>query len=177
MSTTVVSVDPAAKAPGRVRRNWNRMIKGSVAATLGVTLPITVDGTGSLNLHISATGGLSTSGSPLSIVLASGSQLSLSASGLSVVPSPTFTNLSVTNETISGTLTVTTLSTANLSLTNLTVSGSVIAAVIQISTAPTANSTGTVSIVAKDPGALTANAGWLPFKRSDGTIVYVPYWT
>ena len=54
--------------------------------------------------------------------------------------------------------------------------GLVTAANFQVSTAPTANSTGTVEIVAKDANLLTANAGWLPFKRSDGTIVYVPYW-
>jgi hypothetical protein len=46
----------------------------------------------------------------------------------------------------------------------------------QTSTAITANSTGTVVIVAKDANLLTANAGWMPFKKSDGTTVYVPYW-
>lgn len=50
------------------------------------------------------------------------------------------------------------------------------ASLFQISTAPTDNSTGTVAIVAKDTNLLTANAGWLPFKRSDGTTVFVPYW-
>jgi hypothetical protein len=53
---------------------------------------------------------------------------------------------------------------------------SIIATFFQISTAPTANSTGTVAIAAKDANLLTANVGWLPLKRSDGTIVYVPYW-
>jgi hypothetical protein len=57
-----------------------------------------------------------------------------------------------------------------------TTTGLVTAANFQISTAPTANSTGTVAIVAKDVNLLTANAGWLPLKRSDGTTVYVPYW-
>lgn len=46
----------------------------------------------------------------------------------------------------------------------------------QTSTAPTANSSGTVVIAAKDANLLTANAGWLPMKRSDGTTVYLPYW-
>jgi hypothetical protein len=46
----------------------------------------------------------------------------------------------------------------------------------QTSTAPTANSTGTVAIVAKDTNLLTANAGWMPIKKSDGTTVYIPYW-
>jgi hypothetical protein len=56
-------------------------------------------------------------------------------------------------------------------------SGVVTATTFKISTVPTANSTGTVTIVAKDVSLLTANTGWLPLKRSDGTIVYVPYWT
>jgi hypothetical protein len=46
----------------------------------------------------------------------------------------------------------------------------------QTSTAATANSTGTVAIVAKDANLLTANAGWMPIKKSDGTTVYIPYW-
>jgi len=56
-------------------------------------------------------------------------------------------------------------------------SDNVSAPLFKTTTAPTANSSGTVSIVAKDAGALTANAGWLPMKRSDGTTVYLPYWT
>lgn len=44
-------------------------------------------------------------------------------------------------------------------------------------TVPTVNSSGTVAIVAKDAETLTNNAGWLPMKRSDGTVVYIPYWT
>lgn len=47
----------------------------------------------------------------------------------------------------------------------------------QTSTAITANSSGTVTIVAKDANLLTANAGWMPIKKSDGTTVYIPYWT
>jgi hypothetical protein len=47
----------------------------------------------------------------------------------------------------------------------------------QTSTAITANSSGTVAIVAKDANLLTNNAGWLPCKKSDGTVVYLPYWT
>lgn len=47
----------------------------------------------------------------------------------------------------------------------------------QTSTAITTNSSGTVAIVAKDTNLLTANAGWMPIKKSDGTVVYVPYWT
>lgn len=57
-----------------------------------------------------------------------------------------------------------------------TTTGVVTASFFQTSTAPTANSTGTVTIVAKDANLLTANAGWLPIKKSDGTTVYVPYW-
>lgn len=51
------------------------------------------------------------------------------------------------------------------------------AALFKTMTAPTANSTGTVAIVAKDAGALTNNAGWLPMKTNAGTTVYMPYWT
>jgi len=61
-------------------------------------------------------------------------------------------------------------------VTDLTWTGSLSAAYFKTSTAPTANSTGTVTIVAKDASLLTANAGWLPVKKSDGTIVYLPYW-
>jgi hypothetical protein len=65
---------------------------------------------------------------------------------------------------------------ASLTIGAITSSGVATATFHQTSTAPTANSTGTVVIVAKDAAALTANAGWLPLKRSDGTTVYVPYW-
>jgi hypothetical protein len=66
---------------------------------------------------------------------------------------------------------------ADLGVHNLTTTGVITAANFQISTAPTANvAGGTVAIVAKDANLLTANAGWLQFKRSDGTIVYMPYW-
>lgn len=54
--------------------------------------------------------------------------------------------------------------------------GTVTAAYFKTSTAPTANSTGTVNIVAKDANLLTNNDSWLPFKKSDGTTVYVPCW-
>jgi hypothetical protein len=58
-----------------------------------------------------------------------------------------------------------------------TTNSKVIAPYFQTSTAITANSTGTVVIVAKDTGTLTANAGWLPMKKSDGATIYIPYWT
>jgi hypothetical protein len=41
----------------------------------------------------------------------------------------------------------------------------------------TANSSGTVSIVAKDAGVGTANAGWLEFRDAAGGVKYIPYWT
>jgi hypothetical protein len=58
-----------------------------------------------------------------------------------------------------------------------TINNVITATYFQTSTAITANSTGTVAIVAKDANLLTNNAGWLPLKKSDGTVVYVPYWT
>jgi hypothetical protein len=65
---------------------------------------------------------------------------------------------------------------AILASTTITATTDSIAAYHQTSTAITANSTGTVAIVAKDANLLTANAGWMPIKKSDGTIVYIPYW-
>jgi hypothetical protein len=47
---------------------------------------------------------------------------------------------------------------------------------LKTATPPIANSTGTVALVAKDANLLTANAGWIPMKRSDGTEIYLPYW-
>jgi hypothetical protein len=47
---------------------------------------------------------------------------------------------------------------------------------IKIGIAPTANSSGTVAIVAKDANLLTNNAGWVQMQRSDGTVIYLPYW-
>lgn len=59
----------------------------------------------------------------------------------------------------------------------LTTTGVMIASLFQTSTAPTANSSGTVAIVGKTASTGVNNAGWLPMKRSDGTTVYMPYWT
>ena len=60
---------------------------------------------------------------------------------------------------------------------NLTTLGVTTGTYFQTSTAITANSTGTVAIVAKDAAAGTNNAGWMPIKKSDGTVVYIPYWS
>jgi hypothetical protein len=62
-------------------------------------------------------------------------------------------------------------------IANPTFTGVAVSPYFQTSTVPTDNvAGGTVVIVAKDANLLTANAGWLPLKRSDGTTVYVPYW-
>lgn len=55
--------------------------------------------------------------------------------------------------------------------------GAFTAAYFKTSTAVTANSTGTVSIVNKTASTGVANAGWLPMKKSDDVVVYVPFWT
>jgi hypothetical protein len=59
---------------------------------------------------------------------------------------------------------------------DMLISGIVTATFFKTSTGVTANSTGTVSIVAKDAEVSTANAGWMPIKKSDGVTVYIPYW-
>jgi hypothetical protein len=58
----------------------------------------------------------------------------------------------------------------------LQVAGVASAPYFKITTAPTANSTGADTILDRT-ATPTTNAGWLPIKKSDGTTVYIPYWS
>jgi len=150
MANTLVTVDPSAKSSGRIRRNWNRVIKGSVTNTINAALPLAVNGSGQLTVALGVNPGLNITNVGLAVLL-DGATLAKGVNGLSVSP--------------------------NLLLTTLTTSGDIVAAHFQTSTSPAANSTGTVVLVAKDAGVATPNAGWLQLKRSDGVVAYVPYWT
>lgn len=75
-------VDPAAKSPMRIRRNWNRASKGSVTSTIKTALPVTKDGQGRLALDIATAGGLDSSAASLQLKLDTNPGLVVSATGL-----------------------------------------------------------------------------------------------
>lgn len=75
-------VDPAAKTPMRIRRNWNRAIKGSITATIKTFLPITKDGQGRIALDIATAGGIDASASSLQLKFDTNPGLVVSGSGL-----------------------------------------------------------------------------------------------
>lgn len=113
-----------------------------------------------------ASSGLAIGATGLSVLIKAGGGLAVDATGMySTISTATFIPYTGAANDV------------NLGTHAFTTTGIITASYFKTSTAPTAVSTGTVTIVAKDAALLTPNAGWLPFKRSDGTIVYVPYWT
>ena len=186
MGNTLVTVDPAAKSPGRIRRNWNRVIKGSVTNTIKAALPLAVNGTGQLTVALGTNPGLNITNVGLAVLLnGTNPGLNITSGGLAVLLNGTNSGLSITSGGLAVLLNGTTLAegagglsvSPNLLLTTLTTSADIVASHFQTSTPPAVNSTGTVVLVAKDTGVATPNAGWLQLKRSDGVVAYVPYWT
>lgn len=78
-------VDPAAKTPNRIRRDWNRLNKGSIASTLSFIQPIAINGSNAIGLNVALTGGLTAAGSALSIKLDTNPGLTLSSTGLKIL--------------------------------------------------------------------------------------------
>lgn len=76
-------IDPSAKTPPRVRRNWNRGSKGSFTGSLNLVNPITLDAQNRLTLDIGTNGGLDPSSAALQLKL-DGTSLTTSSAGVKV---------------------------------------------------------------------------------------------
>jgi hypothetical protein len=136
----------------------------NLVANLAATNPGLQFVSGGLAVLLKADTGLAVDANGLYVKLKTSGGLSVDTNGLYVTGLATFVPYTGATGAV------------DLGVNTLTTTGVVTAANFQVSTAPTTNSTGTVMIVAKDANLLTANTGWLQFKRSDGTIVYTPYW-
>ena len=75
-------IDPAAKAPSRIRRNWARTTKGAVASTFVTIQPITIDSQDRFALNVASNGGIDNSVGALKLKLDTNPGLVISSSGL-----------------------------------------------------------------------------------------------
>jgi len=78
-------IDPAAKSPSRIRRNWGRTTKGAITGTLNTVQPVTIDAQERLVLNIAANGGIDTAVGALQIKLDSNPGLVTGSGGLKIL--------------------------------------------------------------------------------------------
>jgi trimeric autotransporter adhesin len=78
-------VDPSAKTPARIRRDWSRVTKGSVTATIQTFLPVTIDGSNRVTLNIATNGGLTATGNALAVKLDTNPGLVTASTGLKIL--------------------------------------------------------------------------------------------
>ena len=77
-------IDPAAKAPSRIRRNWARTTKGAVASTFVTIQPITIDSQDRFALNVASNGGIDNTVGALKLKLDTNPGLTTSSSGLKI---------------------------------------------------------------------------------------------
>jgi hypothetical protein len=90
-------VDPSAKTPARIRRNWARTTKGAGTASINVVQPVSINGLGQLVLNVATVSGLLTTASALSIKLDSTPGLVLASTGIKVLLDPSAPGLQLTS--------------------------------------------------------------------------------